>query len=360
MTVQCLSGRKLSECGIFGGFSEEGDGGLRLAADAQEGYFVSHTYDSGESDMQWNRLILTIDWWAAVRAHVWLFDRREEGEAADEEAADQEAADQEAADEEAADQEAAARLTMARRKYEYVERRAQYHSDYRKMLLYGKERGRGRYAKLAVAVFPKGESEDRIFWGYDLSFPKESFTRYLPAIYRENLPLERFLAVQQDFYLDRERQIDSLAEAMDYENCDGKWAVRLAKWVGWGELASKVDQDTLRKLLRTGTSLISRKGTGGYYRELTEILTGKKTIIVEDSEKCTATVLVLEKPAPSWEKGLDWLRQNVPIGLDVRFVILDKTDRLDERFFLDHTATLSEYESELPCEGVEIESFRLL
>lgn len=335
MAAQCLSGRKLRDCGIFEGFSEERNGGLRLAGDGRAGYFVSCTYDSGESEMQWNRLILTIGRGTAVRAHVWLFDKREEGELPQGQ-------------------------TSAEQQYAYVEKRAQYHSDYRRMLLYGKAQGCGRFAKLAVAVFPQDERGDRIFRGYDLSFPKESFTRYLPAIYRENLSLERFLAVQESIYLDRERRMDSLAEAMDYENCDRRQAERLARWMGWGSLASQVEEGTLRELLRTGTSLIGRKGTGGYYRELTEILTGKRAFIVEEPEKCAATVLVLEKPAAGREKGLDWLRQNVPIGMDVRFVVLDKTDRLDDRFFLDHTAMLSAYEAELLREGVEVESVRLL
>lgn len=335
MPAQCLSGRKLRECGIFEGFSEESGGELRLAKDRQEAYFVSCIYDSGENEMQWNRLILTIGRGMLVRVHVWLFDRRMDGELVD-------------------------KIPFVKDQYKYIEECAQYHSDYLQMLLYGKEQGRGRFARLAMAVFPQDEKGDRIFWGYDLSFPKESFTKYLPAIYRENLRLERFLAIQQSIYLDRERRIDSLAETMDYENCDRKQAEKLAKWVGWGELATQVDDATLRALLHTGTSLISRKGTCGYYRELVEILTGKKTVMVEEPEKCGATVLVMEKPAAGREKGLDWIRQNLPIGMDVRILVLEKTDRLGGMFLLDHSAMLSVYESELMTDGIDIERIRLL
>lgn len=340
MQAQCLSGRKLRKCGFFEGFSEKIGGELRLTSESREGYFVSCIYDSGENAMEWNRLLLNIDSDLVIRAHVWLFDRREEGELPDGHTPD--------------------RQSFVKQQYDYVKKNAQYHSDYCDMLLYGKVQGRGRFARLAVAVFPQDVEGDRTFWGYELSFPKESFTRYLPSIYRGNLQLERFLAVQQSLYLDRERRIDSLAEAMDYANCNRKQAERLARWVGWGDLVSEVDDATLLALLDTGISLISRKGTCGYYRELVKILTGKSAIIVEEPEKCAATVLVSEKPEANWEKELKWLRQNVPIGMDIRFQILDKTDRLNEMFFLDKTAMVSEYESELMTDGVDIERIRLL
>lgn len=340
MSGQCLSGRKLRDCGAYEGFSEEDGGALYLAKNSREGYFVSCIYDSGENAMEWNRLLLNIDGDLVIRAHVWLFDRREEGELPDGHVSD--------------------RQSSIRQQYDYVKESAQYHSDYRDILLYGKPQGRGRFARLAVAVFSQDGGTDRRFQGYALSYPKESFTRYLPEIYRENPRLERFLAVQQSLYLHLEWVIDSLAEAMDHANCSRKQAERLARWVGWGDLVSQVDDATLRALLDTGVSLIGRKGTCGYYRELVKILTGKSAIIVEEPEKCAATVLISEKPEANWEKRLKWLRQNVPIGMNVRFLVLEKTDRLNEMFFLDHTAMVSEYGSELTAGGIDVGKIRLL
>lgn len=332
MSRKILASRNLKDCGVYDeGFSEENGGALKLKEGSREGYFVSCIYDSGENAMEWNRLLLNIDMELVIRAHVWLFDRREEGERG---------------------------KLPVRELYEHVEKSAQYHSDYRDVLLYGK--AKGRFARFAVAVFSQDGGTDGRFQGYVLSFPKESFTRYLPGIYRENLGLERFLAVQQSLYLNLEWVIDSLAEAMDYANCSKTQAERLAKWVGWGDLALQVDDATLRALLDTGISLISRKGTCGYYRELVKILTGKSAIIVEEPEKCAATVLVSEKPKGDWQKKLMWLQQNVPIGMNIRFLVLDKTDRLNEMFFLDKTAMLSKYESKLTADGVDMENVRLL
>lgn len=334
MPEQCLSGKYLKSCGASQGFSQGESGELYLKGSGAQGYFVSRIYDSGVRGMQWNRLVLDIGKNAAIQACVWLFDEREEGERAD-------------------------GKETVREQYAYLEERAQYHSGYREMLLYGKEKGCGRFARLAVRIYPGGGSST-LFRSFSMSFPKESFTRYLPEIYRGNMQLERFLAVQQSIYLELEESIDTLGEKLDPVNCSRRQAERLARWMGWGELAAQADEETLRRLLETGISLISRKGTCEYYTRLTEILTGEKAFIVEEPELCRATVLVRRRPGAGKEKRLDWLRRNVPMGLDIRFMVLDRTDRLDGLFFLDVNAALSQYESELTHGGVLIDGIVLL
>ncbi|MCM1057191.1 MAG: hypothetical protein NC517_06240 [Firmicutes bacterium] len=335
MPGQCLSGKYLYNCGADEGFSRKESGELYLKGRNGRGYFVSRIYDSGVKGMQWNRLLLDIERNAAIQVHVWLFDERAEGERAD-------------------------RRKTVKEQYDYLQERAQYHSNYRELLLYGKEKGRGRFARLAVRMYPGGGSGDMVFRSFSLSFPKESFTGYLPELYRGNGQLERFLAVQQSIYLGLEANIDALGEELDYVNCSRQQVERLAGWMGWGELVSQTDEETLRRLLETGIFLISRKGTCEYYIRLTEILTGEKAFIVEEPERCRATVLVRRKPEAGKEEGLDWLRRNIPIGMDIRFLVLDKTDRLDGMFFLDVTACLSQYESELTPGGVKIDGIVLL
>ena len=333
MPKQCLSGKKLSGCGVSQGFSQRESGELYLRGNSAQGYYVSRIYDSGEKGTQWNRLILDIGKNAVIESYVWVFDRREEGERADGE-------------------------ETVEKQYDYVKKCAQYCSDYREMLLFGK--GGGRFARLAVRTYPGDWGGDMVFRGFSLSFPKESFTGYLPQLYRENRQLERFLAVQQSIYLTLEAYIDGLGEKLDYVYSGRNQVKRLAGWMGWGELAEQTDEETLRRLLGTGISLQSRKGTGSYYIRLTEILTGEKAYLVEEPDICRATVLLRRKPKEGKEKLLEWLRENVPMGLNVRFMVLDKTDRLDGMFFLDVTAALSPYESELTPGGVGIDGIMLL
>lgn len=335
MPKQCLSGKDLSGCGVSQGFLRRESGELYLKGNAAQGYYVSRIYDSGARGTQWNRLMLSIGRNAVIQSCVWVFDRREEGEQAD------------------------GKRTV-KEQYDYVEECAQYRSDYREMLLYGKEGGCGRFARLAVRAYPGGGSGDMVFRGFSMSFPKESFTGYLPELYRGNGQLERFLAVQQSIYLTLEAYIDGVSEKLDPVYSGREQIKRLAGWMGWGELAAQADEKTLRRLLGTGISLQSRKGTGSYYIQLTEILTGEKAYLVEEPEIRRATVLLRRKPKAGKEKLLDWLRSNVPMGLNIRFMVLDKTDRLDGMFFLDVTAALSPYESELTPGGVGIDGIVLL
>ncbi len=337
MPVQCLSNIYLWLCGTQSGFLQEKDGRLLLEEGGAPGYFVSRIYDSGEGGTEWNRLELDISPDVAFKACVWVAD------------------DMDVAFKACVWREEDAR--GARELYEYVESNAQYISSYRESLLYG--RGCGRYARLAVKIFHGDKAGEKAFRGYRMSFPKESFTRYLPVIYQGNEQLERFLAVQESVYLDLERKIDSFAQAMDYGLRGGR-PERLAQWLGWGDLAKAADGETLRRLLATGLSLISRKGTGSYYTELTELLTGKQAVAIEEPELHRVTLLIREQPEDGWEDKLVWLKKNAPIGVEMRFIVLHGTDRLDGQFFLDETAYLSETDSELTDMGINIDSIRLL
>lgn len=331
MSTHCLSDRCLQRCGSQYGFQSIG-GYLSIRKDCASAVFVSQIYDSGREGTEWDQLLLDIGRDAMLELYVWLFDSIDEGGE-----------------------------ELLRQDVEYWFHRkkadAQYSSNYRNMLLYGN--GCGRYARLAVKVL-QSSGTNVLFRGYDLSFPKESFTKYLPAIYRDDPQLERFLAVHQNLYLGLERAVDDLAEKLDPELCMRNQAVRLARWLGWGELARQVDEDTLRELLRRGVSLAGKKGTCEYYVELAGILTGEDAFIVEEPEKGRAVVLIRDQPEGGRERYLDWLRKNVPIGLDIDFVILHRTDILGSQYFLDITACLAEYESALAAEGCPIEWLKLL
>lgn len=329
MPIQCLSNKYLERCGTQTGFVQDEDGKLCLETNSAFGIFVSRVYDSGERGTEWNRLELDISPNAALEVRVWIDDDMQEEEIPQ----------------------------GAEELYAYVAGNAQYVSNYREMLLYGK--GCGRYARLAIKVFPKDTAEKQMFRGYRLTFPKETFTCYLPTIYQNNEQLERFLAVQESIYLGLERDIESFAVNMDYELCD-RHLKKLVKWMGWGELAEMDDADILRKLLKTGVSLISRKGTCSYYTELTEILIGKKAVIIEEPELRRATLLILERPEDGWEAKMEWVRKNVPIGIQMEIVVLHKTDMLDGQCFLDVTACLADTESELAGGGIDIDNIRLL
>lgn len=331
MTTHCLSDKRMLRCGRQEGFRYTKQG-LDVSSETVPGIFVSRIYDSGREGTEWNHICLDIGKTAVLEVYVWIFDTIDED---------------------------AERLCGEdiRAWFEQQKEHTKYYSNYRNMLLYG--HGKGRYARVAVKILPV-RGMDITFRGYDLSFPKESFDEYLPSIYRNNLPLERFLAVQQNIYLELEQSVDGLAEKMDYELCSRNHAISLARWLGWGEMAYKVKKDILEELLQAGVSLAGKKGTCDYYIRMTKILTGKKAVMLEEPESCRAVVLLLERPENGREKNLVWLKRNVPIGIDIDFIILHKTDRLDMQYFLDRTACLSDEESVLTEDGCPLECLRLL
>ncbi len=342
MIKKCLSAKELRTCGRQSGFQTGKKGELILNDRQYVGIFISCMYDSGVPGTEWNRLVLDVSPNAILQAYIYLFDDAEEGKKIEE------------------------KETVGEQ-FDYLEKHAQYASNYRETILYGQERGRGRFAKIGLKFLAEAgtgrisyASNRKVqFFAYELSFPKESFTRYLPSIYRGNLALERFLAVHQSLYLDLERQIDDLAVSLDFDTDTKEESGILADWMGWGTLARMGEEEILRSLLRTGTSLISQKGSCGYYVEMLRLLTGCEPVVIEEPEKKKCTLLI-QDPAEDKEKYLKWLQKNTPIGIKIEILILRKTECLDKKYFLDFTSMLSEEESALLDGGTEIGKLRLL
>lgn len=334
MTKQCLSAVKLSGCGKQTGFLEREGGELEWDQRRGSGIFVSRIYDSGKKGTEWNRLLLDISPSAAIQIYVWIFEDRGEGEAMD------------------------GQYSVSRQ-LEWIKERAQYASNYREMLLYGRRQGCGRYARLAVEILWRNEDAEVLLRGYALSFPRDNFSAYLPGIYRGNLQLDRYLAVQQSGYLELEQKIDTFASRLDTAYADGDGIRRLASWMGWGELAELAEEETLRKLLGTGVGLSGQKGTCAYYLRLAQLLTGREAVLTEEQDKQRATLLIKGRPSVRGERCLNWLKENVPIGIQMDIVVMHRTQRLDGQYFLDATACLSETESALSDRGVPIGGIRL-
>lgn len=370
MPGQCLSNKYLWKCGVQKNLNRTKQGALYLNDGRKEGLFISRVYDSGQREMEWGMFVLEADRGIPVKVHVWLFDEMWEDSFVRKKAEGKSVTGDRDSQSVKGGTGSQSMKGRTERWFDMIKERAQYHSNYREMLLHGQ--GCGRYARIAVEIFPGEGGGQALFRGYRMTFPKESFTEYLPSIYRDNIQLERFLEVQQNIYLGLEERIDSLGKNLDYEFCNAMQLLQLAKWMGWGGLGelirpagqmgklSQEDEDLLRRLLAKGIFMGGRKGTCTYYTELAAILTGRETVMIEEKAEGKATVLVLGHLEKGREKFLGWLRKNVPIGVNMDFVVLHRTDRLDGQFFLDETAYLCKYESELVRGGVPIERLRLM
>lgn len=334
----CFSSKDMRRCGSCRGFEEkEGEpaaGELVFSGGEETAIYVSRTYDSGVRGTQWNRSVLDLGKSAVFRQYVYI-------------------------SEDAQEMEAIGELKGVEEQFGYIREHAQYVSDYRDMLLYGEKGGQGRYARLGVEIYSLQYKEKALFEGYEISFPKESFTRYLPGIYRGNKGLERFLAVFQNLYLSLEKEIESIAKMLDFELCSQGQLEYLAEWMGWGELTKLADPETLRRLLHTGTGLLSRKGSVFYYERLGSILAGCEAAVLEDREAGSFILYIKGEVSRKRQQALEFIRNNAPVGVDMEIVIVHDTYRLDNSCFLDCTALLSEKELALAHGGIGIQDIRL-
>jgi len=152
-------------------------------------------------------------------------------------------------------------------------------SKYTDILLYGNSRC-GRYLSFEAELL-NGEA---LFSAYKITFPKLSFTQYLPMIYHGNDDLDRFLAVYQNQYLDAE------CEIMDfYRNLNAKESNMLVWLAGLtgGEMFLRLPEKIVRKLLGALAQLYKTKGTKNCLKLLVYTLTGETPVIVDCADELT-------------------------------------------------------------------------
>ncbi|SFR65189.1 phage tail protein [Halogeometricum limi] len=111
-----------------------------------------------------------------------------------------------------------------------------------------------------------------------VSLPRESYLRYLPAVYRENPDgaafLERFLSVFESAFVEIEAEIADLTSLLDAEGIDADYLNWLESWLGL-ETDDSWTEENRRELLRRAPSLFRSRGTrGGLLEVLAIYLTG--------------------------------------------------------------------------------------
>ena len=140
---------------------------------------------------------------------------------------------------------------------------------------------KGRYAWVYVGIYPSGECSGRIN-GLRLEFPRESFTKYFPEIYREDEFFDRFIAVFQSLYLDLERRVDDLPRLLDYDSVEGSRLAELASWLGIENYGNLFDDNQLRYIIRHLDLFQGKKGTREALAAVIELACGIRPRIVEN------------------------------------------------------------------------------
>ncbi len=156
---------------------------------------------------------------------------------------------------------------------------------------------RGQYLWFWAELLGQG-SETPEIRTVRIDFPMESWSKYLPAVYRQDPAsqdfLERYLGVFQSVYQDMEREIRISASYLDLGTENEEFLRWMAGWIGLPDI-HLWQGDKLRLLLEEAVPLFVQRGTRrGFLRFLT-LYFGEKPILVENFE--------LEKYRNEGEKG---------------------------------------------------------
>lgn len=142
----------------------------------------------------------------------------------------------------------------------------------------------GRFLKIKLELISTDEYSSPKIKSLKVFYPRDSYIRYLPAIYQEDQAskefFERFLSLFETFYWDTENEIDNIAKYFDAEATPQEFLSWLGTWVAtifdesWSEGKKK-------QFLKQAIELYKMRGTREGIEEIIRIYTGNEPIIVE-------------------------------------------------------------------------------
>lgn len=142
---------------------------------------------------------------------------------------------------------------------------------------------KGQYLWFLAELYGRG-TESPVVGKMQIFFPRESWIRYLPGVYQNQLEngdfLERFLGIFQSIYEDLERNIRSAPRYLDVNGADRPFLDWLASWIDinnpyvWPE-------DKLRDYLKQAMNLFKKRGTRQGLIDMVELYTGESVYVLE-------------------------------------------------------------------------------
>lgn len=146
------------------------------------------------------------------------------------------------------------------------------------------QEGSGRYLWIKLELSTFEETVRPQVTGMRIFYPRQSYLRYLPAIYQEDPAskefLERFLSLFESQFYDLETEIGQIFKYLD----PGTTPAGFLKWLGsWLNLAleEEWEEDKKRTLIKEAAALYKQKGTPRGLTRLIEIYTGTAPVILE-------------------------------------------------------------------------------
>lgn len=133
---------------------------------------------------------------------------------------------------------------------------------------------------MTLAERPVPEVYERAF---DNEYPEpSSYLNYLPALYRKDPFIGRFLRIFEDVLSPIQRNVNGLPDQFDPAVSSSPMLELLARWVGEAK-SDALPDERFRKLVKNALTLHQWRGTKRGVRLAVEIVTGKKAFITEYS-----------------------------------------------------------------------------
>lgn len=149
------------------------------------------------------------------------------------------------------------------------------------------ERKEGRYLRVRLELVSEDRHATPTVASLRLQFPKQSYLRYLPAVFQDDERgrdfLERFLSLFESVLYDLEREIFTTRRYADPWAVPAGFLPWLASWLALPDADQWLEDGgaRLRTLIARANELYRFRGTRGGLAELISLYTGKEPWIVE-------------------------------------------------------------------------------
>jgi len=156
------------------------------------------------------------------------------------------------------------------------------------------QEGIGRYLWLKVKLSTYEEAVRPSVTGMRVYYPRQSYLRYLPAIYQEDPAtkefLERFLSLFETRFYDLETEIAHIYKYLEPGTVPAEFLKWLGSWLNLA-LAEEWEEDKKRDLIAEAAALYKQKGTPAGIARFIDIYTGTVPLIIEHARVLKPIVL---------------------------------------------------------------------
>ncbi|HEX5604439.1 MAG TPA: phage tail protein [Pyrinomonadaceae bacterium] len=288
------------------GIGFDSSGGVYLATDkglarfdlatnpvGQDGVFYSRTLDNGEFESAWHRLALkgSIPPKSCVEVFYFTSDNQNLKAAHDATLASNASAQEKAA--------AIENRIIWRQKqvfigadFEEPDKNSKTKQEVAPDFLFDPNKGRFLWFKLRLVTFDHRTRPT--INSVRIDYPRLSYVRYLPPVYREDPVgaafLERFLSMFETILGGLDQEIDELFRYFDFSLTPEEFLPWLASWVNLS-FDDDLPKDRVRRFIQKSASLFNRKGTPEALIEFLEIYTGRPVFLTEHTRGLKPLVL---------------------------------------------------------------------